>query len=250
MKSARFVTVLAVLVSLALPATASANFPLRGWWPLNEGKGQTVRDWSGKRNHGFLGSTPAVDSNDPSWTKGIFFGSALSFGGDDFISIDDSGSLEPQQITVGAWMKASQSPGTYRYLIAKGTQECVASSYGLMTGWHGGLQFYVWDGYSQVYSGWHDASIYDGRWHHVAGTYDGTAVRLFVDGREIGSSSPHDRPIDYLGPDGAATIGGYHGSCDLMFSGEIDDVHIWSQALPVDQIWRRWGWLLGFPGRQ
>ena len=180
MKSARVIVALAVLFSLAVPAAASAavDFPLRGWWSFNEGRGQTVYDWSGRGNTGFLGSTPQADSNDPSWTRGIFGTSALSFGGDDFVSVNDSNSLEPQQLTVGAWIKASQSPGTYRYIIAKGSQECVASSYGLMTGWSGGLQFYVWDGTRQLHSGWQDASIYDGKWHHVAGTFDGTLAKM------------------------------------------------------------------------
>ena len=252
MKSARVILSLAVLFSLAAPAAASAavDFPLRGWWSFNEGRGQTVYDWSGKGNDGFLGSTPSADANDPSWTRGIFGTSALSFGGDDFVSVNDSNTLEPQALTVGAWIKASQSPGTYRYLIAKGSQQCVASSYGLMTGFSGGLQFYVWNGTRQLSSGFHDASIYDGKWHHVAGTFDGTLVKLFVDGKLIGDGSSVPGTIEYNGPDGNATIGGYHGSCDLMFAGDIDEVHIWSTALPVDEIWKKWGWLLGAPNRQ
>jgi len=252
MKSARVIFALSVLLSLAMPAAASAayDFPLRGWWSFNEGKGQTVQDWSGKGNHGFLGSTPQADSNDPSWVKGIFGSKALSFGGDDFVSVNDSNTLEPQQLTVGAWIKATGSPGTHRYLIAKGSQDCVAASYGLMTGWHGGLQFYVWSNGQQLLSAWHDASIYDGKWHHVAGTFDGTLTKLFVDGEDQGEGSSSAGPIDYVGPSGPTTIGGYHGSCDLMFAGEIDEVHVWSQALPVGQIWDRWGWLLGQPNRQ
>ena len=72
----------AVLVAacLAVPSTASAASPLKGWWPMNERSGQTVRDWSGNGNHGMLGSTPVADDNDPTWIKGIFnVGSALRF---------------------------------------------------------------------------------------------------------------------------------------------------------------------------
>jgi hypothetical protein len=29
--------------------------------------------------------------------------------------------------------------------------------------------------------------VWDGSWHHVAGTYEGSMVRLFVDGMEIGA---------------------------------------------------------------
>jgi hypothetical protein len=45
-----------------LPATAGADgFPLVGWWPMNEGAGQTVRDWSGHGNNGTLGNSAGVD---------------------------------------------------------------------------------------------------------------------------------------------------------------------------------------------
>jgi concanavalin A-like lectin/glucanase superfamily protein len=252
MKPVRVVTTLAVLASLALPAVASADadFPLRGWWPLNEGKGQTVRDWSGKGNTGFLGSTPQADANDPTWTKGIFFGSALNFNGNQFVTIPDDDSLEPQALTVGAWVRAAQSPGTYRYVLAKGGQDCVSSSYGLQTSFHGGLEFFIWDGQNQRWSGnIAAAQIWDGRWHHVAGTYDGTNAKLFVDGKQMPGGSTATSPIDYQGPTGGGTIGGYHGTCDLLFTGDIAEVHVWSQALPVDQIWKKWGWLLGIPGK-
>jgi hypothetical protein len=62
---------------------------------MNEGSGQVVRDWSGHGNNGTLGDSAAVDSHDPSWIPGVFAGSALRFGGDDYVSIPDSSSLEP-----------------------------------------------------------------------------------------------------------------------------------------------------------
>jgi hypothetical protein len=251
MKSARVIFSAVVVAALLLPATASAaDFPLRGWWPLNEGKGQTVRDWSGNRNHGYLGSTPQADANDPAWTKGIFFGSALNFGGDDYVTIADSPTLEPQTLTVSAWVKAPTSPGPFTYIVAKGARDCTAASYALHTSWHGGIQFYVWNGSAQLNSAWRDASIWNGKWHHVAGTYDGRLTKLFVDGKDMGEGSSAADPIDYeTEPNGNGTIGAYLGTCDLMFTGDIDEVHVWSQALPVDSIWARWKWLLGIPGR-
>jgi hypothetical protein len=252
MKSARVIFAAAVVAAFLLPSTASAagDFPLKGWWPLNEGKGQTVRDWSGKGNHGYLGSTPAADANDPSWIKGIFWGSALSFSGDDFITVPGSSALEPQRLTVSVWFRATGSPGTYRYLLAKGADNCVASSYALQTRWHGGLEFVLWNGSQQFFSGIAGPEIYDGRWHNAAGTWDGTTPKLFIDGKLVPGGSVGNEQIDYSGPAGGTTIGGYHGSCDLLFAGDIDEVHMWSEALPVGEIWARWGWLLGIPTRQ
>ena len=252
MKPVRFLTTLTVLSSLAVPAAASAgttDFPLRGWWPLNEGRGQTVYDWSGKGNHGFLGSTRQADANDPSWTKGRFFGSALSFSGDDFVTVPDSTALEPQELTVSLWFKANGSPGTFRYLLAKGADSCRASSYSLQTSWHGGLQFVLWNGSQQFASGYAGPAVYDGRWHHAAGTWNGVAPKLYVDGRLMPGGNVSSEIIEYEGPAGGTSIGGYHGSCDLLFAGDIDEVHVWGKALPVDQVWNRWGWLLGIPGR-
>jgi hypothetical protein len=249
MRQTRVILSVAVLLALALPSTASASFPLQGWWPLNEGRGQKVSDRSGKRNHGYLGSTPTADANDPAWVRGAFL-SGLNFGGDDFVTIPDNNSLEPQRLTVGLWFRADESPGTFRYLLAKGAQGCTAASYALQSAWHGGLQFVLWNGSQQFMSGYVGPEIYDGRWHHAAGTWDGVNPKLYVDGELVPGGSVSNEVIDYEGPAGGGTIGGYHGTCDLLFAGDIDEPHIWSTVLPVADIWDRWGWLLGAPSRR
>ena len=243
---------LAVLVGLmaffTIPATASANnWPIVGWWPLDEGRGQTVYDWSGNRQNGQLGDTPGVDSHDPSWIRGRWWGSALSFGGDDFIRIPSTRALEVQQLTVSLWFRGTGSPGTYKYLMAKGGDGCKAASYGLETGWNGGLWFYAWDGQFQHGSGIADPTVWDGRWHHAAGTWDGTLSKLFIDGKLIGEGSSSPGTIDYGLPQEESTLGGYRGTCDLLFTGDLDNVKVWNQPLPMSDIWRRFSSLLGSP---
>ena len=94
---------------------------------MNERSGQTVRDWSGNGNHGTLGSTPVADDNDPTWIKGIFgLGSALSFDGNDFVTIPDSPSLRPESVTASAWFRGTESPGPFKYVVAKGADDCEA----------------------------------------------------------------------------------------------------------------------------
>jgi concanavalin A-like lectin/glucanase superfamily protein len=226
-----------VAVCLALPATASAASPLRGWWPMNERSGQVVHDWSGNRNHGQLGSTPSADDNDPTWIKGIFnFGSALRFDGNDFVTIPDSPALRPQRVTLSTWFRGGASPGPFKYLVAKGADGCEAGSFALYTADSGNPAFYIYDGAAWVRSPGADASVWDGRWHHAAGTYDGTTVRLFIDGREIGSGTPASGAIQYNLPSTAMTFGVYDGSCDLFLVGDIDGVSVWDRALPIGEI--------------
>ena len=239
-----------MLVLLAAPSAASAlDFgKVRGWWPLNEGRGQTAYDWSGNRNHGTLGSTPGVDANDPAWIKGIFWGSGLSFGGDDFVSIPDSDALEPQKFTISMWVRASQSPGQFKYLLAKGSNDCLGASYAIWTASSGGIEFYVYNGTGDLVRAIGTANgVWDGRWHNVSATYDGVKPELFLDGKRLGDALGNTLPVQYTQPNGSTTLGAYRGSCDLLFTGDIDQVMIFDTALPIEQIWSRWGFILNKP---
>jgi hypothetical protein len=230
--------------ALIVPATASArSSPLSGWWPMNEGKGQTIYDWSGNGNNGTLGSTSGADDNDPSWIKGVFLGSALRFDGNDFVRIPDSSDLESQNLTVSAWVRADGSPGQFKYVVAKGTSgDCQSASYGLYTADNGGIAFYVYDG-SGSSAGYRlspkaDPTLWDGRWHHVAGTYDGATVRLFVDGTQVGTGTPASMTIGYDLNSGGGLLGAYvDNTCSLYLVGDIDGVSVWSRALPISDIY-------------
>jgi hypothetical protein len=238
---ARTVAVAALAVGLAAPASANAGVldSVRGWWPMYEGSGQVVHDLSGHGNNGQLGAGPTADSNDPTWIRGILFGSALRFDGNDFVRIPDSGSLEPSNLTVSAWVRGNGTADLARQIMGKGGNGCDSASYALYTAANGGLAFYVTTADKQFYrtSSIDPGQIWNGKWHHVAGTFDGTTAKLFVDGKLIGSASVPG-PIDYnTTSSGAAGMGDYMGSCDLFYTGDIDDVALFSQALPVDRIW-------------
>lgn len=236
--------VAALIVGLSAPATASAdmfNFPLRGWWPLNEGSGQVVHDWSGQGNNGYLGTTPGVDASDPQWIPGVFSGSALRFdGGDDMVSIPDSKSLEPQNLTVAAWVRGTPGNRFAKYIVAKGGVGCDRGSYALYTGAGGGVAFYIADATTFYRTPEAPASIWDGNWHNVAGTYDGRNVRLYVDGQLIGATPvPAGTSINYNLGSGDGSFGTFPGACqNLNLAGDVDGVQVWSQSLPVDTIWR------------
>jgi hypothetical protein len=105
----------------------------------------------------------------------------------------------------------------------------VTASYGLYTGTGGGIVFYVSNGVSVSLSPDAGAQIWDGDWHRVLGTFDGAVVRLYVDGREVGTGTPSNVVLAYGLPDNDRFyIGDYRGTCtsSLGFVGDIDAVRV------------------------
>ena len=180
-----------IALAAASPAYA-ANGPVASW-PFDEGSGTAVHDTSGHGNNGVI-------SGDAQWVSG-FSGSALSFDGNTGrMRVPDSASLDPTTaVSVSAWIRATEPQGDFNYILAKGASGCLAASYGLYTGPNGGLMFYVARNRGLSYTRSPDAGhgVWNGSWHFVVGTYDGSSVRLYVDGNQVGNGIPHTGPIDY-----------------------------------------------------
>ena len=45
-------------------------------------------------------------------------------------------------------------------------------------------------------------------------------------------------PIGYDTPGGNTTVGTYGGTCDLSFTGDLDEVSIWKKP-PIAEIWKK-----------
>ena len=148
-------------------------------------------------------------------------------------------------------MRAPASPGAFRYLVSRGGRSCFAGSYGLYTAAAGGIALYVFDGTRYVVSATaRPADVWNGAWHHVAGTFDGRALRLFVDGQPVGEPMAAPPHIDYAQTTARTIFGQYTGGCDLGFRGDMDLVRLRSAALSPQAVavsaagprrpWARW----------
>jgi hypothetical protein len=227
MGKAKGLSGLVALIALWMAAPASANVLPVGQWDLNEGVGTVAHD------DFVLSSGNGTLEGGVSWAAGRFQ-TGLRFNGvDGEVDVPDSPALDSSNITVSAWVKAYGSPGDYRYIVAKGGNGCCTGSYGLYTGANGGLEFYVATSpTAYVVSPDAGAAIWDGRWHNVVGTFDGSFVRVYVDGQQVGSGSPDGSPIQYNLPSGSdLVIGDYPWCPGLDFNGYIDEVKVFNRAL-------------------
>jgi len=227
------IVVLGVVVPYAGGQTCSAPpLGLVSWWT---GDG-TILD--------FLGQNNGLATSQVSFAAGEV-ADGFSLNGTQYLQVTRSASLEPATVSVDAWVNAT-APGPGKYILSKGGTADIAASYGLYTGMSaaGGLQFYVYDGTGPTsYHLSPDAggAVWDGNWHHVAGTYDGSAVHLFVDGKEVGTATPTTAAIAYgLSDTNDLFIGDYNPNCASCvqhhFTGKIDEVQVFQRALAASDV--------------
>jgi len=229
--------VLAVAFLLAFPvsALAQAANPLAGQWHLDEiRQGPTSSSTPDSSGHGLDGAVLGV-----SLVPGRF-GSAFNFDGE--VRVGRSSTLEPPALTVLAWVKRTGTPGTGRYVVAKGARGCATNSYALSTGASGGLQFSVSDGGANVsLSPAAGPGLWDGQWHAVAGTFDGQTVRFYLDGLQVGSGTAASAPVGYALDNDDFVLGRYPlqaGCASGYYTGATDEVRVYSRALSASEIGR------------
>lgn len=226
------VAVLLVTAALSASSALAATGPV-GMWKLDEGSGTRVADSSGNGNNGVL-------SGGASRVPGVFGSSGLGFDGSGQVKVADNDVLEPPtSVTVSAWFRSDGTPGAYRYIVAKGANGCITASYGLYSGPNGGLEFYISQDHGTEYARSPDGGqgVWDGNWHLAVGTYDGSTIRLYVDGVQVASGTAWPGTLEYLLPDSNDFyIGNYPGCADHEFVGGIDDVMVWGRALSTSDI--------------
>jgi trimeric autotransporter adhesin len=196
-------------------------------WHLNETSGTSLNDASGNGNnlttHGnmTLGGTGK-------------FGNSIAFDGGNgtYANAPDTTSLRASRVTVSLWAKGL-GQSTFRYLVAK-EYDNQGPSYGLYTGGASGLKFIAYDGGTFATSPDAGTGVWDNRWHHFVGTYDGGSVRLYVDGAQVGGGTAFSSTIAYNASD--ITLGSYRTTGPLPFTGSLDEVGVWNRALSAAEI--------------
>ena len=227
MKKADLFGNLVVVGMVCVMASCVSAASLLAHWAMDEGTGTVLADSSGNSNDGTLISG--------TWTADRLgqAGKAILL---DRQEIDIPNSVKAETVTLAAWI----NPTRYGSVSGPG---CIFSS---ETG-HGATNF-VWrlalinDGILRMeavapYSNSAERYIKStagaiplNEWHHVVGTYDGTTVRLYIDGEPVGNTQYGSQVLLNTSPTIPSTIG-YMSWGLQYFGGTIDDARIYSGAL-------------------
>src|SRR5262249_42460648 len=175
------------MLTLTLPVTDPdrTNLPV-SWYPL-EGPAADV-----------------VDGNNPSAVNALSFvpgkvGNGVQFGAGSFIDIPHSANLANQRFTLEAWARPDgPGPNNDQFgstIVEKGIAG--GSQVSAKLGWsRQGTPFWFGFGNFPAETVFSSGTFAPGQFHHVAGTYDGTTFRLFVDGTPQGQLTL-TKPVTY-----------------------------------------------------
>ncbi len=208
---------------LGLSSSSSlSSLGLVAFWKFDEGSGTTAYDSSGNGNNGIL-------TNGPVFTAGRS-GNGLRFDGlNDYVIVADSPSLRPNNFTIEAWI---MPPAFVGHVLGKEYGSTSDNSY------------VVWISAANVLSA-HSSpggfvsypTLQLNSWYHVAYVKDGTAVRFYINGTQVTSTTMslivnYDASNLFIGADDNDNneIG------DGTFNGIIDEVRIYNRALQSAEI--------------
>ncbi len=205
-----------LLEDRAMPAGLVAAFA------FDEGTGSTAGDSSGSFNAGTIANA--------TWSTQGRFGNALSFNGTNaLVTINDADSLDlTAQMTLEAWVRPSAING-WETVIMKDRPD------GLAYGLFGGdplASFITPPGTSSVFGVTTANSLPLDSWSHLATTYDGTTVKLYVNGSLISSQPTAETIATSSNP---LQIGG-NAIWGEYFAGLIDEVRVYNRALTAAEI--------------
>jgi hypothetical protein len=73
----------------------------------------------------------------------------------------------------------------------------------------------------------------DGQFHHIAGTYDGSMMKVYLDGKQVARLA---RSGPLLVTASAPFIGHHGGTCPQRTSAIIDEIEFYDRALTDNQV--------------
>lgn len=182
---------------------------------FNESSGSLAYDASGNDNNGIISGTTVGSSR-------FLRGRSFAVQGD-IIRIPDAVSLRPSQFTIEAWINPFQMSLLDRGTIVGKKNGSTTLSFRLQAVGASGRVVFAAGSDSVVSS----STLLDNRWYHIAGTFDGAMLRLYING-ERDADPVAGSPIGYSS---RGVFIGQDSSDANIWLGMIDEVRLSDAAL-------------------
>ncbi len=189
-------------------------------------------EFEGNYNDSSVHGRHAIDpcGTNPGFTAGVVGSQALSLDGvDDHLVVGSVGIDGNTPRTITAWVKASvpaDSLGPWINIFGFTSHPGSESYRSFDLQRRGNADTYC----IHVYSWEENIMPLDQEWHHLGGTYDGTTIRWYGDGVEVGSADVALNTEDHV------QIGKRAHATYNSWNGLVDDARIYSTVLSESEI--------------
>lgn len=156
-------------------------------------------------------------------------GYALHFDGENDYITGSGMDTNLSAFTIEAWVKHDTLPAMVQRYFTIEPEVAVLRYDGTVYGGYRELHFYIKKANGYGYAIRVDSVLETGKWMHVAGTYDGETMRLYLNGRLLETKTP---AAALFPPDGNFEF----SSPSEAMDGQMDEIRIWNKALTTAQI--------------
>ncbi|MCK9408915.1 MAG: T9SS type A sorting domain-containing protein [Bacteroidetes bacterium] len=195
------------------------------------GNASSILTWGNTSGRYSVTATASGLSGSPQTFTAMVFdqtpGSALTFDGtDDVISVPASSSINLSVGTWEAWVKLNSTAHHNRILLKEGADNNGKYElYALDNGLFNADVVVAGNRYTASATG---ITATTGSWYHLAATFDGSNLKIYVNGTLRGTTAIVGSIDDNTGSLG---IGGGVNPTDFRLEGSLDEVRIWNIAL-------------------
>jgi hypothetical protein len=190
-------------------------------------------------------------ASDPTWYASSNGVSAYyDFDGGDHIRVPDNTTVQGQaKVTLMLWFKAdnaSASGNHWLYWEPTDSAGYPRLTFDLLST---GVRFFGGSGNTSYHTCDTTSTISNDVWYHVVGTYDSDSNEqvIYLNGVEEGRNSNSKGPIDSGALSQQIWVGGYSGGAE-MFTGGIDGVRVYTNALSSNAVYNIWNETKGSHG--
>lgn len=204
-----------------------------GYWKMDEKSGTNAFDSSGNGNTGTLNSGVA-------WDNGKFGGTSSMDGNDDYVDMGTNTILQPKNISLELWYYFQTGGEAFGGLIDKSannwtTESYLLDSFSVNTDCTGNTDtdFVTFTIYTAACHGLTSGSaLTNNAWHHIAATYDGATMKLYINGT-LSSSLTTSGDITYSTARNFQ-VGALNSTLNQI--GKYDDVKVYNYARTAQQV--------------
>ncbi|HEX6647076.1 MAG TPA: discoidin domain-containing protein [Nitrososphaeraceae archaeon] len=163
-----------------------------------------------------------------------------TFTGNNFKYVKDSELFQLNQFSIAAWFKTNNTDPNVSFLVNKGGFGSEASgenmNYGFWITYLGHIQAGFEAKDSSNYFVTSKKPVNDNKWHYATVTYDGSLLKLFIDGVLDHSINTKNAKPDSTGKNRIA-IAANSLFKDKLYVGDVDEIRIWDRSLTTAEVY-------------